>query len=131
MLDYCLRYYDRQFYTRTNINKDIVSEFVKLIKDYFISNKVKTNGIPSVKYCGEQLNMSPNYLSDLIKKETGKSAQEHIHSFIINKAKTKILNSEDAISQIAFGLGFDYPQHFSKLFKKKTGVTPAEFRNIN
>ena len=131
ILDYCLRYYDRQFYTRTNINKDTVSEFEKLLKSYYDSDKQFTLGIPSVKYCGKALNLSPNYLSDLLKKETGRNAQEHIHFYVLEKAKTNLLNSNSSVSQIAYDLGFEYPQHFSKIFKSKTGMSPTEYRNLN
>ena len=131
LLDYCNRYYDRQFYTRTNLNKDVVTKFEQLLKDYYKSGKLLETGIPSVAYCGTELNMSPNYLSDMLKKETGRNAQEHIHFFVIDKAKTQLLSSSESISQIAYGLGFEYPQHFSKIFKAKTGMSPAEYRNLN
>ena len=131
LLDYCTRYYDRQFYVRSNMNKDIVTKFEDLLENYYNSNKLIEAGIPSVKYCGEELNMSSNYLSDMLKKETGRNAQEHIHFFLVDKAKTKLLNSGDTVSQIAFDLGFEYPQHFSKIFKKKTGMSPAEYRQMN
>ena len=88
-------------------------------------------GLPSVRYCGEQLNMSPNYLSDLLRKETGKSAKDHINSYVINQAKNRLLGTTDAVSEIAYDLGFEYPQHFSKLFKNKTGMSPSEFRSLN
>ncbi|MCT4644410.1 MAG: helix-turn-helix domain-containing protein [Carboxylicivirga sp.] len=128
ILKYCARYYDRQFYTRTNINKDSASQFEQLLKVYYNSDKPLNMGVPTVKYCAEQLNMSSHYLSDMLRKETGKSAQEHIYNFLINKAKTKLLASSDTVSQIAYELGFDYPQHFSKLFKSKAGNSPAEYR---
>ena len=131
LLDYCTRYYDRQFYTRTNLNKDVVSKFEHLLRDYFRSDKPLIMGVPSVKYCGAELNMSPNYLSDLLKKETGRNAQEHIHDYLIDKAKTKLLSSLDSVSQIAYDLGFEYPQHFSKIFKTKTGMSPTEYRSLN
>ncbi len=131
ILDYCTRYYDRQFYTRTNLNSDIVTRFEQLLKEYYESDQPLNKGIPSVKYCGKMLNMSPNYLSDLLKKETGRNAQEHIHFYVIDKAKTRLLNSKESISQIAYGLGFEYPQHFSKIFRTKTGLSPAEYRGAN
>lgn len=131
MLDYCTRFYDRQFYTRENLNKDLITKFENLLKDYYNNGKAIETGVPSVKYCGAELNMSSNYLSDLLKKETGKNAQEHIHHFVVDRAKTLLLNSTDSVSQVAYELGFDYPQHFSKVFKKKTGVSPAEYRNVN
>jgi AraC-like DNA-binding protein len=131
LLDYCLRYYDRQFYTRTNLNKDTVSRFEQLLKSYYNTEQQLEQGIPSVKYCGQSLNLSPNYLSDLLKKETGRNAQEHIHLYVIERAKNKLLNSMGSISQIAYDLGFEYPQHFSKIFKSKTGMSPSEYRRLN
>lgn len=131
LLDYCLRFYDRQFYTRTNVNSDIVSRFEKLIKAFYEADNAGTHGLPTVNYCGKALNLSPNYLSDLLKKETGKTAQEHIHLYIIEKAKNNLLNSKDSISAIGYALGFEYPQHFSNLFKAKTGFSPSEYRNLN
>ena len=131
MLDYCTRYYDRQFYVRTNLNQDIITKFESLLRDYYLSAKPLDLGVPTVKYCGEQLHLSSQYLSDLLKKETGKNAQQHIQHFVIERAKTQLLNSTEQVSQIAYGLGFEYPQHFSKLFKSKTGVSPAEYRTKN
>lgn len=131
LLDYCNRYYDRQFYLRTNLHQDHISEFEHFLKAYFSSEKPSKLGMPSVKYCGEQLNMSPNYLSDVLKKETGKSAKDHIYAFVVNRAKNKLLNSTQNISEIAYDLGFEYPQHFSKLFKKQTGLSPAKYRLQN
>jgi AraC-like DNA-binding protein len=131
LLDYCIRFYDRQFYTRSNLNVDVVSRFENLLKDYYKTDKVIDLGIPSVKYCAQELNLSTNYLSDLLKKETGKTAQEHIHLFVIEKAKNYLLNSSNSISEIGYDLGFEYPQHFSNLFKSKTGLSPSEYRNMN
>ncbi|MDC8004318.1 helix-turn-helix domain-containing protein [Aureisphaera galaxeae] len=131
LLGYSTRYYDRQFYVRTNLHQDHISEFESLLRHYFNSNKPTELGLPSVKYCGEQLNMSPNYLSDLLKKETGKSAKDHINGYVVNRAKNKLLGTTDSISAIAYDLGFEYPQHFSKLFKSKTGVSPAQYRSQN
>lgn len=131
MLDYCTRFYDRQFYTRTNLNADIVTRFERVLADYFEDKSLRSSGLPSVKYCAGQLSLSPNYLSDLLKKETGKTAQEHIHYHIIEKAKTELLNSESSVSEIAYDLGFEYPQYFSKLFTKKVGMSPARFRNVH
>lgn len=131
MLDYCTRFYDRQFYTRENLNKDLVSKFDHLLKKYYSTGMALELGVPTVKYCGTELNMSANYLSDLLKKETGRNAQDHIHYFVIEQAKNKLLNSSDSASEIAYDLGFEYPQYFSRLFKKKTGATPAEYRNVN
>ena len=128
LLDYCTRYFDRQFYTRTNLNQDIVSAFEQLLKQYYRSDKPEELGVPTVTYCGQELGMSPYYLSDLLKKETGRNASDHIHFFVIERAKTALLNSNDSITQIAYDLGFEYPQHFSKVFKAKTGMSPTQYR---
>lgn len=131
LLDYCTRFYDRQFYSRSNLNLDFVSKFEKLLRTFYRTNKVDEIGLPNVKYLAKELNFSPSYLSDLLKKETGKTAQEHIHLFVIEKAKNKLLNSDSSISEIGYALGFEYPQHFSNLFKAKTGFSPKEYRNLN
>ncbi len=131
LLAYCTRYYDRQFYTRTNLHQDHVSRFENLLKAYYQGGKQLTDGVPTVTWCGKQLSMSSNYLSDLLRKETGKNAQEHIHDFVINRAKDRLLGTTDPLSQIAYDLGFEYPQHFSKIFKKKTGISPSEYRQLN
>ena len=131
ILKYCHRYYDRQFYTRTNLNKDFIVRFEKYLEVYFASEELKNNGLPTVMQCGKALNMSGRYLSDLLKLETGRSAKDHIHSYIIEKAKTLLLNSNSAVSEVAYDLGFEYPQHFSKLFRAKTGNSPSEYRNMN
>lgn len=129
LLDYCLRFYDRQFYTRTNLNSDVISRFERLLHAHYQTDRVLEKGIPSVSYMASQLNLSPNYLSDLLKKETGKTAQEHIHLYLIEQAKSRLLNSDHSISEIGYSLGFEYPQHFSNLFKAKTGMSPRAYRN--
>lgn len=131
ILKYSNRYFDRQFFTRSNINKDVVSKFEEFMNNYFSSNELSTEGIPTLTQCGESLNMSGAYLSDLLKVETGKSALDHIHTHLIEKAKNALLGSEATISEVAFELGFNYPQHFSKLFKSKTGISPSDYRNLN
>lgn len=132
ILKYSKRYYDRQFYTRTNLNKDLISKFESVMRDYYQStDKPEAFGVLSVKYCANALNMSSNYLGDLIKNETGRSAKDHIHEFIIERAKTVILGSNNSISEIAYDLGFEYPQSFNKLFKSKTGMSPGKYRNLN
>ena len=131
LLDYCTRYYDRQFYTRTNLNKDVLTKFENLLMNYYSDKNQLSTGIPSVNHCGKELNMSPKYLSDLLKKETGKNAKMHIDDFLMNKAKNRLLSSTESVSEIAYGLGFDYPQHFSKIFKAKTGMSPKEYRRLN
>ena len=131
LLNYCTRYYDRQFITRKNYNKDFVSKLESVLKHYFDTEDIQKQGLPSVKYCAERLNLSANYLSDLLKKETGKNTQEHIHYYLIEQAKNTLLNTDLTVSEIAYNLGFDYPQYFSKIFKKKTGYSPIEYRQMN
>lgn len=131
ILKYCKRYYDRQFYTRTNLNKDLISKFEEVLRDYYRSDKPFEQGVLSVKYCAQSLNMSSNYLGDLIKTETGRNAKDHIQEYVIDLAKTKIIGSAQSISEIAFSLGFEYPQGFNKLFKAKTGVSPSQYRSLN
>ena len=131
ILDYCTRYYDRQFYTRTNLNKDILAKFNGLLKTYYSDENQLDMGIPSVAYCGKELNISPKYLSDLLKKETGKNAKSHIDDFLINKAKSRLLRTTESVSEVAYALGYEYSQHFSKTFKAKTGMSPSEYRRLN
>lgn len=131
ILKYCNRYYDRQFYTRTNMNADIVTKFEQFLRTYFSSDELLENGLPSLDRCGQALGMSGPYLSDLLRTATGRSAKDHIHNHLIERAKTSLLNSGATISQIAFGFGFAYPQNFSKLFKAKTGMSPGEYRKQN
>jgi AraC-like DNA-binding protein len=131
ILKYCQRFYDRQFFTRTNLNKDYVVRFEKYLKEYFASDNLMDEGLPTVTECGEALNMSARYLSDLLKAETGRSAKDYIHDSIIERAKTLLLASNASVSEVAYELGFEYPQHFSKLFKAKTGYNPTDFRNLN
>lgn len=130
-LNYCTRFYDRQFITRAHVNSDILSRFESILNDYFHSASPQIDGLPTVKYCADKLNLSPNYLGDLIKKESGKSAQEHIQLKLIEVAKEKMYERDKSVSQIAYELGFEYPQYFSRLFKKRTGMTPNEYRNVN
>ena len=131
ILKYSSRYYDRQFYTRTNYNKDLVSKFNQFLRSYFESDKLVDLGIPTIEQCGDALNMSGPYLSDLLRMETGKSAKDHVYAALIDRSKTLLLNSQDSVSQIAYRFGFQYPQNFSKLFKSKTGMSPTEYRNLN
>ncbi|MBB2950609.1 AraC family transcriptional regulator [Sphingobacterium sp. JUb56] len=128
-LNYCMRFYDRQFITRTNVNKDILSRFENLLHAYFGSEKPQTLGIPTVSYCADQLHLSPNYFGDMIKKETGRTALDHIQSKVISEAKLMLFDKDKKISEVSNLLGFNYQQHFTRLFKQKTGVTPHEFRN--
>ncbi len=130
-LNYSKRFYERQFNTRSHVNIDILSRFEKVLSDYFASEKALDEGLPSVKYCADKLFISPNYLSDLLKKETGKSAQEHIQMKMIDVAKEKIFDTGKSISEIAYELGFKHPQHFTRMFKKQVGMSPNEYRNLN
>jgi AraC-like DNA-binding protein len=131
LLNYCLRFYDRQFITRNLVNKDILVRFENLLDSYLKSEMTKTIGLPTVKYSADQLNISANYFGDLIKKETGKSAQEYIQLKLINVAKERIFDTSRSISEIAYELGFKHPQHFSRMFKNETGYTPNEYRSLN
>ena len=127
-LNYCTRFYDRQFITRENVHTGVLEKFETLLNDYFISDKPQLIGLPSVAYCAGELHLSPNYFGDLIKKETGKSAQEFIQYKLIDVAKEKIFDPNKSVSEIAYELGFKYPQHFSRLFKQQVGVAPQEYR---
>jgi len=130
-LNHCLRFYDRQFITRENVNKDTLSCFEELLGSYFESNKPQTIGLPSVQYFADELHLSANYFGDLIKKETGKSAQEYIQLKVIEKSKDMLYNPDLPINEIAYGLGFKYPHHFSRMFKKVVGSSPSEYREMN
>lgn len=131
LLNYCIRFYDRQFITRKKVNKDTLSAFEELLDNYFTSEKPQNLGTPTVAYCANQLNLSANYFGDLIKKETGKSAQEYIQQKIMDVAKNLLTESQKTISEIAYYLGYQYPQYFSRAFKKTVGYTPNEYRNQN
>jgi AraC-like DNA-binding protein len=130
-LDYCQRFYDRQFITRENVNKGILEKFELFLNDYFESEKPNQIGLPSVAACASEMNLSSNYFGDLIKKSTGKTAQEYIHNKIIEVAKIKLYESNKSVNQIANELGFKYPQHFTRFFKQQVGSTPKEFMNLN
>ena len=131
LLDYCMRFYERQFITRNQANKDIIVKFEQLLDEYFQNQTALTEGLPSVKYFADKVCLSSNYFGDLIKKETGKTAQEYIQHRIIELAKERILEGSQTVSQIAYELGFQYPQHFSRLFKKNVGCTPNEYKQQN
>ncbi|MBA4744515.1 helix-turn-helix domain-containing protein [Flagellimonas oceanensis] len=130
-LNYCDRFYDRQFITRDNENKGILERFETTLKNYFNSDAPQKIGLPSVSFFADEFHLSPNYFGDLIKNETGKSAKDHIQDHIIEIAKAKTFNTEKSVSEIAYELGFKYPQHFSRLFKNKVGYSPNEYRNLN
>ncbi len=130
-LDYCKRFYDRQFITREHINSNVVANFETLLLNYLNSEKPKEIGFPMVQYFADQLNFSANYFGDLIKKETGHTAQDYIQKKVIGVAKERIFDVDKSISEIAYELGFKYPQHFTRLFKKRVGVSPKVYRNLN
>jgi AraC family transcriptional activator of pobA len=131
LLNYCSRFYDRQFYTREKVNTDVVQDFEKLLKDHFAQDTLIESGLPGVKTFADQLHLSPNYLSDLLEKFTGKTTQEHIHLQLIDKAKSLLWSTGKSVSEIAYLLGFENPPHFTRLFKQKTGYSPSEFRSLN
>ena len=128
LLNHCLRFYDRQFTTRAETNKDVLVRFERLLDEYLQSDLLRQEGLPTVRYFAEKICLSPNYFGDLIKKETGKTAQENIQDRIISLAKEWILGTNKTVSQIAYDLGFQYSQHFSRIFKKTVGCTPNEYR---
>ena len=131
LLNYCTRYYERQFNTRTAQNLDVVSKVETILNDYFKSGNLLEFGPPTVQYLAKECFLSPGYLSDLLKKETDKTAKDHINHFLVEKAKNLLLGSDETISGIAYTLGFNYPHYFSRLFKNKTGITPQEYRRQN
>lgn len=130
-LNYCQRFYDRQFITRDVAHKGVLAKFEDLLNTYYSSDKPQTIGLPSVTYFAEELHLSANYFGDLVKKETGQPAKEYILSKTIEVAKYKIMESDKTVNEIAFDLGFKYPQHFTRLFKKKVGHSPNEYRMLN
>lgn len=131
MLSYCNRYYERQFNTRSTQHKDVVVQVESILKNYLNNDLALEHGAPTIQYLADQVSLSAGYLSDLLKKETGKSGKDFIHYYLIEKAKTRLLNSEETINEIAYSLGFNYPHYFSRLFKAKTGMSPQEFRTLN
>ena len=128
LLDYCMRFYDRQFITRELPHHSTMNEFDLLLENYFFSSAPQERGLPSVQYFADKVHLSPNYFGDLVRKEKGISAQEYIQNKLIAVAKEQVANKDLSINEIAFGLGFKYPQHFSRLFKKKLGCTPKAYR---
>ena len=128
LLNYCMRFYERQFATRKDLNNDVLARFEQLLDEYWDSGEAKIHGLPTVKYFADKICLSPNYFGDLIKAATGKSAQERIQSKIIELSKEAILNPRLNIKQIADMLGFQYPQHFLRFFKKRAGCTPKEYK---
>lgn len=131
LLNYCTRYYDRQFITRKTVNSDTLSMVDSILVNYFQSAELSEKRLPTVKYLADQVHLSSNYLSDLLKRETGMNAMDRIHYYLIEEAKNLLLTTNKTVGELAFDLGFEYPQYFSRLFKSKTGVTPVEYRNLN
>ncbi|MGL6315189.1 AraC family transcriptional regulator [Vibrio sp. WXL103] len=129
MLNYCTRFYERQFIIRQNHNLDLMERVDVILRDYFESDKTAESGLPTVKYVSQAMCMSSSYLSDMVKNATGRNAQQYIHDHVIERIKNALLSTNMQVSQIAYGLGFEYPQHLSKLFKAKTGMTPIQYRN--
>ncbi|TAF68085.1 MAG: helix-turn-helix domain-containing protein [Cytophagales bacterium] len=131
LLNYSKRFYERQFNTRSASHSDVVSKVETLLKNYYSQNQLIEKGQPTIQYLAEHCHLSASYLSDLLAKETGRSAKDHINDFIIDKAQHLLLSSTQSISEIAYFLGFNYPHYFGRLFKQKTGKTPQEFRQLN
>ncbi|WP_320113032.1 helix-turn-helix domain-containing protein [Draconibacterium orientale] len=131
LLGYCERFYDRQFITREQINQSAIEQFEMELNAYYKSDKPVSKGLPSVSYFADKLHLSANYFGDLVKKETGKSAKDYVHLKIMNLAKEKILDESKSVSEIAYELGFKYPQHFTRMFKNSMGVSPTEYRSMN
>lgn len=128
LLKYCDRYYNRQFLTRKKANSDLLSKLEALLDDYFKNEKLILNGIPTVHSIADQLHISANYLSDMLRIQTGQTTQQHIQQRLIEKAKEMLSTTELSVSEIAYHLGFEHPQSFHRLFKSRTSVSPLEFR---
>ncbi len=129
MLDYCMRFYERQFVTRHDQNSGVLAKFEHLLDEYFQTGQTQKYGLPTVRYFADKVCLSPNYFGDLIKKETGKTAQEYIQNKTIGLAKIMLLSDDKTVSEVAYDLGFQYPQHFTRLFKNYMGISPVEFRH--
>ncbi|MGK6344423.1 helix-turn-helix domain-containing protein [Chryseobacterium sp. DT-3] len=129
LLKYCDRYYNRQFLTRKKVNSDLLSKLELLLDDYFKNDKLTINGIPSVHSIADQLHLSANYLSDMLRVQTGQTTQQHIQNRLIEKAKELLSTTSMSVSEIAYQLGFEHPQSFHRLFKSRTSLSPLEFRS--
>lgn len=128
LLTFANRFYKRQFITRKAVNNDLLQKLEELLDDYFNNEASLRQGVPTVAYLAEHLNLSPSYLSDMLRALTGQNAQQHIHGKLIEKAKEILSTTSLSISEVAYALGFEYAQSFSKLFKSKTNLSPLEFR---
>lgn len=131
LLEYSNRFYERQHVTREQSNKHLLSKFKALLQGYFEQGMQAESGLLPVQYFADKLHLSANYLSDVLRRETGKSIKEHVHLFLLERAKNELLSTNKSVSEIAFELGFEYPQYFSKLFKQKEGLSPSDFRQLN
>lgn len=131
LLNYSVRFYERQMNTRSAQNTDVVAKVERLLKEYYENNNLIETGQPTIQHLADQCHLSPSYLSDLLSKETGRSAKEHINDFLIEKAKHLLLSSNDTVSSIAYSLGFNYPHYFGRVFKQKTGFSPKDYRHVN
>jgi AraC-like DNA-binding protein len=131
LLNYCSRFYGRQFITRKSAHRSVLVHVEKTLTDFFHHGDPGEQGLPTVKYLADKVNLSAGYLSDLLKKETGKNAQDHIHFHLIEQAKNLLVNTDKSVAEVAYQLGFEYPQYFNKLFKQKTGKTPVVYRTMN
>ena len=131
LLSYIQRYYSRQFITRRTQNRTVLAQFEHLLRDALVTDTLELNGLPTVAGLANALGLSSNYLSDLLKRETGKTTQEHIHYQVIEQAKIHLLGSDATVTEISHQLGFEYPQYFSRMFKKKTGLSPSAYRNYH
>lgn len=131
LLNYCMRFYERQFTTRSKVNSDVLTRFERLLDEYFEGEQAEQDGLPTVRYFADKLCLSPNYFGDMLKKETGKTPQEYIQEKVVELAKERMTDSRETVSRIAYSLGFQYPQHLCRLFKKRVGCTPNEFRSRN
>lgn len=129
LLNYCMRFYERQFTTRSKVNSDVLTRFERLLDEYFEGEQAEQDGLPTVRYFADKLCLSPNYFGDMLKKETGKTPQEYIQEKVVELAKERMADSRETVSRIAYSLGFQYPQHLCRLFKKRVGCTPNEFRS--
>ncbi len=128
LLKYANRFYERQFINRKGLSNDLLEKFNWHLSEYFESGKLQEKGIPSIEQIAERMLISQRYLSDTLKKETGKTTTEHLQLYLIDKSKNILLNPNKSISEVAFDLGFEYPQYFSRLFKKKEGLSPSDYR---
>lgn len=128
LLKYANRFYERQFLNRKELSNSLLEQFNLYLMEYFESGQFQEKGIPSIEQIANQLNVSQRYLSDALKKETGKTTIEHLHLYLINEAKNLLLQPNKSISEVAYELGFEYPPYFSRLFKKKEGMSPKEYR---